>query len=267
MSWQTSPLLTRLVDYTRLGLVTDVDGTISYLVEQPDAARVTPHSRDLLQALQRHLALVAVISGRAARDVQAMVDLPGVVIIGNHGLEWWRDGSVEIAPLAAAYRPALEAAAAAIRTRPLPGLFVEDKGATLSIHYRRTADPAATASWLADFLPEIAGEHNLKVFQGNMIFELRPPVGIDKGSAFQQLVERHRLDAAVYLGDDTTDVDALRMARHLRDGGTCYAVGLGVASDHTPPALRDAADLLLSGVQDVETFLGWLLNAVIASST
>jgi trehalose 6-phosphate phosphatase len=261
MHWKSSTLLTKLVSYPRLGLVTDVDGTISPIVDRPDAARVTPRCRELLQALQRHLALVAVISGRAAQDVQAMVDLAGVQVVGNHGLEWWCDGQVEIAPAVAAYRPALEAAAATVHTHLVPGMFVEDKGATLSIHYRRTADPAATADRLAALLPEIAGEHNLKIFRGNMIFELRPPVGIDKGSAFRQLVEKHQLDAALYLGDDTTDVDALRMARRLRDSATCYALGLGVESDHMPPALRDQADLLLSGVQDVEAFLAWLLNA------
>jgi trehalose 6-phosphate phosphatase len=260
MHWKSSTLLTKLVSYPRLGLVTDVDGTISPIVDQPDAAQVTPRCHELLRGLQRHLALVAVISGRAAHDVQVMVDLAGVQVIGNHGLEWWQDGHVEIAPAAAAYRPALEAAAAAVHNHLVPGMFVEDKGATLSIHYRQTADPLASAERLAALLPEIAREHNLKVFRGNMIFELRPPVGIDKGSAFRQLVETHRLNAAVYLGDDTTDVDALRMARRLRDSGTCYALGLGVESDHMPPALRDHADLLLSGVQDVETFLAWLLN-------
>jgi trehalose 6-phosphate phosphatase len=261
MHWSTSPLLTNLVKHARLGLITDVDGTLSPIVDQPDAAQITPRCRALLRDLVHHLALVAVISGRAARDVQAMVDLPGVQVIGNHGLEWWHDGQVEIAPAATAYRPALEAAAAAVRARLVPGMLVEDKGATLSIHYRQTSDPAAAADRLAALLPAIASAHNLKVFRGNMIFELRPPVGIDKGSAFRRLIERHRLDAAVYLGDDTTDVDALRMARRLREDGACYALGLGVESDHMPPALRDQADLLLSGVQDVEAFLAWLLKA------
>jgi hypothetical protein len=82
------------------------------------------------------------------------------------------------------------------------------------------------------------------------------------------LIETYHLDAAVYLGDDTTDLDALRMARQLRDSGACWAVGLGVASEHVPPAMPATADLMLSGVQEVETFLGWLLsNAARASST
>jgi trehalose 6-phosphate phosphatase len=268
MHWQTSPLLTELVRYTRLGLVTDVDGTISHLVDDPDAARITPRSRELLAGLRDHIALVAALSGRSARDVQAIVDVPGIQLVGNHGMEWWQDGRIEIAPAAAEYRPALEAVVGAARAQHIPGVFVEDKGVTLAIHYRRAADPAATAERLAGLLSEIAGAHHLKLSQGNMIFELRPPVEINKGSAFRQLIETHHLDAAVYLGDDTTDLDALRMARQLRDSGVCWAVGLGVASDHVPPALPTTADLMLSGIQEVETFLAWLLSiASRASST
>jgi trehalose 6-phosphate phosphatase len=268
MHWQTSPLLTELIRYTRLGLVTDVDGTISPLVDDPDAARITPRSRELLAGLRDRIALVAALSGRSARDVQAIVDLPGIQLIGNHGMEWWRDGQIEIAPAAMAYRPALEAVANAARTQHIPGVFVEDKGVSLAIHYRRAADPAAAAERLAGPLSVLADAHHLKFSQGNMIFELRPPVEINKGSAFRQLIETHHLDAAVYLGDDTTDLDALRMARQLRDSSVCWAVGLGVASDHTPPARPTTADLMLSGIQEVETFLAWLLsNASRASST
>jgi trehalose 6-phosphate phosphatase len=268
MHWRTSPLLTKLVRYTRLGLITDVDGTISHLVDDPDSARITPRSRELLAGLRDRIALVAALSGRSARDVQAIVDLPGVQFVGNHGMEWWRDGQIEIAPAAAKYRPSLEAVVDAVRAQRVPGVFVEDKGVTLAVHYRRAADPAATAERLAGLLSEIAGAHHLKLSQGNMIFELRPPVEINKGSAFRRLIEIHHLDAAVYLGDDTTDLDALRMARQLRDSSVCWAVGLGVASDHIPPALPTTADLMLSDIQEVETFLAWLLsNASRASST
>lgn len=269
MYWQaaTSTLLGPVVSSARVGLVTDVDGTISPIVNHPDAAQVTPRSRALLADLRSHLALVAVISGRAAADVRERVGIPGLVYVGNHGLEWWAGERIEIAPEAAAFRPALEAALDAIRGEQGPGMLVEDKGATLSVHYRQTADPAAVSARLAPVLANLAGQHGLKLFQGRMVFEIRPPVDVNKGSAFQHLIARHNLDAALYLGDDTTDVDALRAARRLREEATCYAVGLGVESAHMPPAVRDHADLLLAGVQDVEAFLSWLLIARSASST
>ncbi|MBN1681197.1 MAG: trehalose-phosphatase [Anaerolineae bacterium] len=269
MYWQdaTASLLHTLTGHNRLGLITDVDGTISPIVNQPDAAQVTPRSRDLLRALHGHLALVAAISGRAASDVQARVGLPELVYVGNHGLETWINGQVALAPAAAAYRPALEAALAAVRRQQLPGMLVEDKGATASVHYRQTADPPATAAAFTPVIESIAAQHDLRLYHGRMVFELRPPIDVNKGTAFVQLVTDHQLDAAVYLGDDTTDADALLAAQRLRADGSCFAVGLGVESEHTPQAVRDSADLFVRGVQDVETFLSWLLNTAIASST
>ncbi|NLX09232.1 MAG: trehalose-phosphatase [Chloroflexi bacterium] len=269
MHWQTATdtLLRPLIEKPRVGLVTDVDGTISPIVARPDDAQVTPRSRDLLAALHDHLALVAVISGRAAHDVQARVGLAGLVYAGNHGLEWWQDGESAPAPGVMAFRPALEAARRALEPHLLPGMLSEDKGATLSIHYRQAADPADVEARFGPLIERIAGEHRLRVFRGRMVYEIRPPIDINKGSAFHDLITTHQLDAAVYLGDDTTDVDALRMARQMRDAGECFALGLGVESDHMPPAVRENADLLVAGVQDVEAFLAWWLRARMASST
>lgn len=250
----------------RPGLVTDMDGTISYIVSQPDAAQITPLSRELLEALAACIPLVAVVSGRAVTDVHWRVGLPGVVYVGNHGLEKWVSGRVEISPEALPYRPALEAAIEDIRQRSLPGMVMDDKGATFTLHYRQTVNPTLTGEAFWPVIAEIAGRHGLECFQGRMVFELRPPLRIDKGSALRQLVDEHQLDAVVYLGDDTTDVDALRAARELRGSGACYALGIGVQSDDVPPAVIEAADLLASGVSDVEAFMAWLLNARRASS-
>lgn len=244
----------------RIGLITDVDGTISHIVNQPDAATVTPGSREHLRTLHNQIALVAVVSGRAAGDVRRMVDLPELYYVGNHGLEWWSDGGVAITPEAEQFRPALEAAIREIEPHIVPGMIVEDKGATISVHYRQVASPAAVQGTLTPVLQKIAGAHHLRMFQGRMIFELRPPVEVNKGTAFRELVARNNLDAAMYIGDDTTDVDAMRMAREMRDTRTCYALAIGVEAAETPAPVRENADLLVSGVDEVETFLGWLVE-------
>ncbi len=269
MHWKnaTNTTLRRLLQADRLGLVTDVDGTISPIVEHPDDAQITPRSRELLAALGERLALVAVISGRAVADVRDRVGLPQLTYAGNHGLEWWQDGDIRLAPAAAEYRPALEAVLAALADHVVPGLQLEDKGATVSVHYRRTARPDQVAAELGPLLAGLSDQHGLRLFQGRMVFELRPPIDINKGSAFRQMIEANRLDGAVYLGDDTTDVDALRAARALREAGTCYALGLGVESDDMPAPVRAHADLLLAGIQDVESFFSWLLSEASASST
>jgi trehalose 6-phosphate phosphatase len=267
MYWQdaTETLLKPLLKQPRLGLITDMDGTISPIVAVPDAAQVTPRSRELLRALGARLALVAVVSGRAVADVRQRVGLPELVYAGNHGLERWVDDRIVPTPQAAPFRPALEAVLAEIAPRLLPGMRLEDKGATLSLHYRQTDDPQAAAAAFTPLLEAAAAQHGLSLFQGRMVFELRPPLEIHKGTILRQLVSEYRLSGAVYLGDDTTDADALRMARSLRHDMTCYALGLGVESEGVPTAVLESADLLAAGVPGVESFLAWLVNALSAS--
>ncbi|HEX2621148.1 MAG TPA: hypothetical protein VHL11_13395, partial [Phototrophicaceae bacterium] len=97
-------------------------------------------------------------------------------------------------------------------------------------------------------------------------YELRPPIAINKGTVFNDLINTYRLDAAIFIGDDTTDVDALRVTRVMRDQGKCFALGIGVESDGTPPTVLEAADVLVIGVSGVEELLEWLVNALDASS-
>ena len=113
----------------------------------------------------------------------------------------------------------------------------------------------------------IAKKHGLFLTQGRMVFEFRPPVEIDKGTAFEELVRTHQLDAAFYLGDDTTDVAVFIAARRLRESNQCLAYGLGVESRGTPQVVLTEADYLVQEVAGVESFLSWLLEARIASST
>lgn len=269
MNWQdaTTTVLKNVIKAERIGLITDMDGTLSHIVPEPAAAQITSRNRKLLADLQSKLTLVSVVSGRSVTDLVARVDLPDLVYVGNHGLERWVDNQIIVAPEIDAYRLSLEAAYVALQAMLVPGMEIEDKGATLSVHYRRTNDPLAVAESLNPEITAVADQHGLKVFHGRMVFELRPPIAVNKGTALRGLVSQYALDAAIFLGDDTTDVDALRMAQHLREQQICYSVGLGVMSDGTPDAVRDNADLLVSGVSGVETFLAWLLNACNAFDT
>lgn len=255
------------INKPRFGLITDVDGTISPIVDVPDEARITPRNLDLLANLGTHLTLTAVISGRSAEDVHQRVSLPGLVYVGNHGMESWQDGKVIVSPRAAAYREALSAAVPEIKSVLVDGMRFEDKGATLSVHYRQTSEPEKVAAKLIPTMQGIAEKHGLHLTQGRMVFEFRPPVEIDKGTAFAELVKSHRLEAAFYLGDDTTDVAAFITARQLREMGECLAYGLGVESQGTPQAVLTEADFLVQEVAGVESFLDWLSSACMASST
>lgn len=264
--WQDAiTILEKLFEYERIGLITDMDGTISPIVPVPSEAAPTKRNQDLLAQLDEQLTLVAVVSGRAVADVRERVDLPQLVYAGNHGLERWQNNTIMLSPLAKPYRPNLEAAVTDIEAIKPDGMWIEDKQATLSVHYRHVENPnEVTKTYQARF-EKIAEQNDLRLFQGRMIFELRPPIDVDKGTVFKQFVEEYALDAALYIGDDTTDADALKMAQHLRKEGDCYALALGVESEETPEVVTASSDVMLSGVSDVEDFFDWLSKAASAS--
>jgi trehalose 6-phosphate phosphatase len=262
----TDTLLAEWVKIPNLGIITDVDGTISPIVNQPDAAQVTQRNRQLLHDLLPHVTLVAAVSGRSAADIQKRVGISEMVYVGNHGFERWQNGQVVSSPEVQQHRPSVEAARDALEAAAVPGMFVEDKGATLTLHYRNTVSPSETAEDFRPIVRRIADEHTLHLYEGRMVFELRPPLELNKGTAFRTLIREFSLDAAIYLGDDVTDVDAMLAARELRESGECYALSLAVAADDVPLPVLEAADVSAESVRDVEDFLAWVLMSRRASS-
>jgi len=259
--------LAHAVQTQRFGLVTDVDGTVSPIVDDPDAARVTSDNLNLLKQLQRYLPLVAVISGRAAEDVAHRVDIPGLVYVGNHGMETWMDGKVNVSEKVDPYLESLRLASPEIKAKMVRGMRFEDKGATLSVHYRQTDAPEVVGAELTPTMQAIADRHGLVLTHGRLVFEFRPPINVDKGTAFHELVSAYRLEAAFFIGDDVTDVGAFQAARELRRSGLCQGYGLGVKSQGTPSVVLEEADFFVEEVAGVALFLDWVLRTRMASST
>ena len=241
-----------------LGLITDIDGTISDIAATPEAAVVSPICREKLADLTQRLELVAAISGRPAATARDMVGVDGMVYVGNHGLELRHDGSVEYIAGAKRYQAKVKEALERMRALlPLECIILEDKGVSLSIHYRLCPNvqevrqlilnEVATAGVLTDF----------RVWEGKKVVELRPAIDIDKGVAVRGLVERYKLRSGLYLGDDVTDTNAFEAMHEAGLRGAAIAV-LG---EESPDELRQTADLTLNGVSDVERFLAWLAEA------
>lgn len=264
----TNSVLAPVFAAKRLGLITDMDGTISHLAETPEAAVVTPRNRQLIGTIVLMLPLVAAISGRSVRDLQARIAVSGVVYIGNHGLERWHNGGRVLNEHVRQYRKALTAALDEIRPHLTIGMWIEDKYATASIHYRLTPRPEKAAETLEPLVREVVTKHGLAMNKGRALYEVRPPIEANKGTALAELVREHELDSIIYIGDDITDVDAMLMARKLRDLTGLDAINVGVVAN--PPekcneieqAVRNASDVIVSGVHDVEAFLAWLLDAL-----
>jgi trehalose 6-phosphate phosphatase len=111
-------------------------------------------------------------------------------------------------------------------------------------------------------IAERAAAEGFATHWGRKVLEVRPPVAVDKGRGIERVLEGVTLDAAMYAGDDRTDVDAFAALRRLVDAGRLReAICVGVASDETPPELRDTADLMVDGTAGVRDLLGRLADA------
>ena len=235
-------------------IVTDIDGTISAIAPTPAEAVVDPGAKAALQLLTRCLPVVAVVSGRAPQDGAAMVGLPDLVYIGNHGLERIVRREPWTHPVAAAARPAIAAAlseveAAARGAANVPWLLVENKGVTGTIHYRLAPDPTMAVRFLEPLARAAADRHGLRLTFGRMIFELRPALAVDKGTAIRDLVTDFGLRGIVFFCDDVTDVDTYRGMFELREAGAVATLRVGVLGPETPVSVRNESDVKVQGVQ------------------
>src|SRR5688572_8790521 len=234
-------------------VVTDIDGTISDIAPTPAEAMVDPGAKAALARLVERLAAVAVVSGRAPQDGVAMVGLPELTYVGNHGLERIARGTPWTHPVAAAAQPAIAAALAEIEgaaraVADLPWLLVENKGVTGTIHYRLAPDQIAAAALLEPLARAAASRHGLRLTLGRMIFEVRPALAVNKGTAIRELAQDLGLRGIVFFGDDVTDVDAFRALRELREAGEAATLRVGVLGPDTAPAVLAEIDMSLHGV-------------------
>ena len=234
-------------------VVTDIDGTVSAIAPTPAEAMVDPGAKAALALLEERLAAVAVVSGRAPQDGAAMVGLPELIYVGNHGLERIARGTPWTHPVAAAAQPAIAAALAEIESAAraaadVPWLLVENKGVTGTIHYRLAPDQIAAATLLEPLAREAATRHGLRLTLGRMIFELRPALAVNKGTAIRELAQDLGLRGIVFFGDDVTDVDAFRTLRDLREAGEAATLRVGVLGPETSPAVHAEIDMSVIGV-------------------
>ena len=237
------------------GLFVDFDGTISRLAPTPGEAIASPCAVASLARLSRRLDIVCVLSGRRAQDIRDKVGLSDVLYAGNHGAESI-DGDVHsVSPLAGQYGSTIERALRDLRAlADVDGMIWEHKGSSAAVHYRATSDPESARRGLESALGSV-GASGLQTFWGKMILEIRPPIGLHKGHAIRSVVEERGLKGAVFLGDDSTDVDGMEALAELQRQGNVRGCGVAVVADGTPEALLDAADYRLDGVDGVEELL------------
>jgi trehalose 6-phosphate phosphatase len=218
----------------RSAILLDVDGVLAPIVARPELSEVPEATKAELRRLADRYLLVAGVSGRAGADARRLVGVEAIDVIGNHGLE--------LDPAAASFRDRLA------RFRDAVGLPVEDKGLSLTYHYREAEDEKSAVAGLEGVAARAEAD-GLVARWGRKVLEIRPPLEADKGRAVRALLARSGATRALYAGDDTTDLDAFE---GLDVAGLEAAVRVAVASSEGPAELRDAADLV---VESPEAFL------------
>jgi trehalose 6-phosphate phosphatase len=242
-------------DPGRALLALDYDGTLAPIVARPEEAVAAAGAIEVLTALAPCVGRLALVTGRPAQvvvDLAGVADVPGLVVMGQYGVERWSAGSVSAADPA----PGIAAARAELpRLVEWVGAQVEDKGHSLVVHTRNA--PRGAQERLAEPVGELARRTGLEVHHGRRVLELRPP-GYDKAGALLALADPLP-SAVLFGGDDVGDAAAFDAVDVLRARGV---PGLTVFSDSDegPSALRVRADLVVDGPTGVVAMLRELLG-------
>lgn len=230
-------------------ILTDVDGTISPIVPRPEQAELLSGARELLEELAARYGLVACVSGRRVADARRLVGSDALVYVGNHGFERLLPGQAEpsLDPALAGHERQAPDFAATLDAGDLAAheLRLEDKGPIQALHWRG-ADDEGAAEARAHEIAADAEWRGLDARWGRKVLELRPPIRVGKGEAIAHLIEERGIAAALYGGDDRTDLEAFQSLRSLAgEGALTTAVCVAVASAEGPPALRSEADIVV----------------------
>ena len=215
-------------------LMLDFDGTLTPIVDTPERAKLHEQTKELLKSLVRSRSFtVAIVSGRTINDLRSRVAVPGVIYAGNHGLEIEGPGLNFVHPITDEIRPVLRIMGLVLKKTlgAIRGVIVEDKGLTLSIHYRLVDGEKAyeVKDIIRDTIgiAEILGK--VTTTSGKKVHEIRPNVAWDKGKAVKYIMRQYGKRGGssrllpMYLGDDLTDEDAFRVIESY--GGVAVYVG------------------------------------------
>lgn len=259
------PKVAELLRHARhILLLIDYDGTLTPIVERPELADLSKGTRQLLQALARQRRFtLGVISGRALADLKDKVGVSDIIYAGNHGLEIEGPGISFVDPLAEEFRSILRLMHHVLSQAlgRIKGVLVEDKGLTLSVHYRQVAANKSTE--VKNIFDRIAqGAETLgkiKITSGKKVYEIRPALAWDKGKAIKMLMKMYGKGGRksqllpVYIGDDVTDEDGFKVIENYENGISVF-VG---ERDHP-----SSACYFLESPAEVATFLSMLLEQV-----
>lgn len=217
------------------GLFLDFDGSLAEIVPRPEMAQPVSGAVEVLRAATAQFALVGIVSGRRESELRARLPVSGLRVFGIYGLE-----GDPTAATADRHRGEMEAIAEAV-----PGAWVEDKGVSLTLHYRTTADPDAAEAVLRGPVHRLAEREGLALVEGKRALEIAPARLPGKGEVILRVTREAELKGVLYAGDDLADLDAFAALDQLRAQGMT-TVTIAVRSEETPPEVTAAAELAVA---------------------
>ena len=273
-------------------LATDFDGTLSLIVDDPDAAVPLPGAVQVLQSLASSLGELAVVSGRpieflvdrlsgqlSAADQssagqspadQTAADQPiadqsglpdSLTLVGLYGLQQIRHGVRSDHPEAVAWPERVAALASTAETNGPAGMRVELKGLSITLHYRGQPE---LFDQVEQYALELAATSGLVARTARMSVELHPPIDVDKGTVLLSLA-RQLAGPVLFLGDDVGDLPAFDALDTLSASGL-QVFKILARSEESDDELLRRADLILDGPSAMVALLFQLQAAILDAS-
>jgi len=253
-----------IMDGHNIVLGFDYDGTLSPIKDTPEQAILTRENKQLLKKLTNCCTL-AIVSGRALVDLKAKVNLPNIIYVGNHGLEISGPGINFESFVPIKEKKDLNCLRQILiaEYRLIKGVWVEDKGLSLSVHYRlaHESDELSIMRIFQKTCRRYEINRTIRVTLGKKVLEVRPNVDWDKGNALLWLLAKKRYSYGkvkimpIFIGDDLTDEDAL---------GAIRGQGLGIVVGKKE---NSKAGYFLKDTQEVTEFMRRILVYLTVQST
>ncbi|MDD4900053.1 MAG: trehalose-phosphatase [Candidatus Omnitrophica bacterium] len=238
----------------------DYDGTLAPIAPTPQEVVLPEETKIILRKLSAMPdCKIGIVSGRSLKDLKKAIGIQGIIYAGNHGFEIEGPKLKFESQVSPQFKAGLRKIARDLssKLKGVEGVLIEDKGVTLSIHYRlvRGKDMPLFEKIISEATAFCVKNGKIKVERGKKVYEIKPPVQWDKGKAALWLLASQKFAIgedkviSVYIGDDKTDEDAFRA---LKGKGITILVG---------GADRPVADYYLKDAEEVAKFLHLILEA------
>ena len=209
-------------------LFLDYDGTLTPIRKLPHLARLSSPAKRLLRGLSKNRKIeICIVSGRSLAEIKRMVGLKNLLYVGNHGLEIEERNDVNTLPQASRIKWRIKSICGRLKmfSRRFPGFWVENKGLTVSLHYR-LVPPSLTKKLTKELSAWLKNQvSDLRVTAGKKVWEIRPRTKRNKGWAVEYITRGYSAPQklGIYAGDDSTDWDAFNII--IKRRGIAIQVG------------------------------------------